>query len=86
MDYNITLEKEVIREMSANCLAVIYRYLKSKGISEDDSDPIAIADKKISTIYSEVIGGKDYETMESLYIARGQIEMTRYILKELMGE
>lgn len=86
MDYNITLEKEVIREMSANCLAAIYRYFNCCGIDINSNNPIVKAREKILDIYSDVIGGEKYETMESLYIARGQIEMTRYILKELMGE
>lgn len=88
MDYNITLEKEVIREMSANCLAAISRYFEKKEISDNHniSDPMAIAKKKISDIYSDIIGGKEYSTMESLWKVRGQIELIRGIIKESLGE
>lgn len=80
--YEINLQREILREKSAEILADYDKYLDKNNIGQDSLNPIRILEKTISEIYRNIFK-PEYENIEKLNTANGQLDLAWNIIKNL---
>lgn len=80
--YEINLQREILREKSAEILADYDKYLDKNNIGQDSLNPIRILEKTISEIYRNIFK-PEYENIEKLNTANGQLDLAWDIIKNL---
>lgn len=81
--YETTLNKEVIREVSAGILSDLDRYIEEKQIKEDSNDLILGIRKKVLYIYKNIYGNKIYNSMNDILEIKGQLKMINELLMDI---
>lgn len=80
--YEITLEREVLREKSAGILADFNRYIKQKNISEDKNNPVVLLKESIGEIYRKIFNS-EYSDLMVLEKTNGKLDLAIEILNKL---
>lgn len=79
--YEINLQREILREKSAEILADFHRYMEEKNIEQFDlNTPIGILHKVVGGIYRNIFKS-EYETREKIDEANGKLDLAKEILK-----
>lgn len=79
--YEINLQREILREKSAEILADFHRYMEEKNIERFDlNTPIGILHKVVGGIYRNIFKS-EYETREKIDEANGKLDLAKEILK-----
>lgn len=79
--YEINLQREILREKSAEILADFHRYMEEKNIEQFDlNTPIGILYKVVGGIYRNIFKS-EYETREKIDEANGKLDLAKEILK-----
>lgn len=79
--YEINLQREILREKSAEILADFHRYMEEKNIEQFDlNTPIGILHKVVGSIYRNIFKS-EYETREKIDEANGKLDLAKEILK-----
>ena len=79
--YEINLQREILREKSAEILADFHRYMEEKNIEQFDlNTPIEILHKVVGSIYRNIFKS-EYETREKIDEANGKLDLAKEILK-----
>ncbi|MDY3060817.1 MAG: hypothetical protein SOR11_12600 [Fusobacterium sp.] len=79
--YEINLQREILREKSAEILADFHRYMEEKNIEQFDLNiPIGILHKVVGGIYRNIFKS-EYETREKIDEANGKLDLAKEILK-----
>lgn len=79
--YEINLQREILREKSAEILADFHRYMEEKNIEQFDlNTPIGILHKVVGSIYRNIFKS-EYETREKIDEANGKLDLAKDILK-----
>lgn len=82
--YEITLEKEVLREMAAGIEADYSIYISKNNIDKNDlSNPIVMMSCDITNIKNRII--PTYNTMEDLKIAEGKLKQLMAFIDNVQG-
>lgn len=80
--YEITLEKEVLREMAAGIHAKFTSYILANNINSDNfSLPIVMMYNDVSVIKREII--PNYNTISDLKIAHGKLKQLDTFIENL---
>ncbi|MBS9776153.1 MAG: hypothetical protein KGV57_03575 [Fusobacterium sp.] len=80
--YQITLEREVLREKTAGILADFNRYIKEKNISKDKNNPIILLKESIGEIYRNIFN-PEYSDLMILEKTNGKLDLAIEILNKL---
>lgn len=79
--YEINLQREILREKSAEILSDFHRYMEENNIEEFDiKTPIGILHKVVGNIYRNIFKS-EYDTIGKLEEANGKLELAKEILK-----
>ena len=82
MDYNVTLEKEVLGEVAASLLAKYWKYMDAHNIDKNDNtNSTALLAKDISVIKKSIL--VDCKTLDDLKIVEGRLLQIRLIIERL---
>jgi hypothetical protein len=82
--YEITLEKEVLREMAASIEADYSSYIINNGIDKNDlSNPVVMMSSDITNIKNRII--PTYNTKEDLKIAEGKLRQLMAFIENIKG-
>ena len=81
MDYKVTEEKEILREVFAGLLADLDREIESRKIS-DVQHPLCVFQRRINRIWAEILTEK-YLTMEDMQKVRGIFEFAQDYVEDL---
>lgn len=79
--YEITLEREVLREKSAGIMADLDRYIDKKNIA-DSIDPIVILKKNVADIFFNVFKA-EYKDPNKLIEANAKLNLAADIISKL---
>lgn len=81
--YEINLQREILREKSAEILADFNRYMDKNNIdSKDNKNPIVLLYLNTIEIYNNIFSSK-YDNMIKIEIANGQLDLAWNIIKNL---
>ena len=80
--YEITLEKEVLREMAAGIHAKYVNHMLSTGISRaDESNPVVIMEKDVWRLKEAII--PDFSSLDELKIVEGRLKQLNYFIEKV---
>ncbi|WP_300363728.1 hypothetical protein [Fusobacterium sp.] len=81
--YEINLQREILREKSAEILAYFNNYMDKNNINSTEiKNPIVILYLNTIYIYSEIFGSK-YDDIAKIEAANGQLDLALEVLKKL---
>lgn len=82
--YEINLQREILREKSAEILADFHRYMEEKNIEQFDiKTPIGILHKIVGDIYRNIFKS-EYDTKEKINEANGKLDLAKEILNSYL--
>lgn len=82
--YEITLEKEVLREMAAGIEADYSTYIIKNGIDKNDlTNPVVMMSRDITNIKNRII--PTYDTKEELKLAEGKLRQLMAFIENIRG-
>ncbi|WP_300344545.1 hypothetical protein [Fusobacterium sp.] len=80
--YEINLQREILREKSAEILADFFRYMETQKIEEFDiKTSIGQLYQTVEDIYNNIFKSSKFEGMRELAEANGKLDLAREILK-----
>lgn len=78
--YEINLQREIIREKSAEILADFHRYMEEKNIEQFElNTTIGILHKTVGDIYRNIFKS-EFDTREKIDEANGKLDLAKEIL------
>ena len=83
MNYFITSEKEVLREVASSIIAKITRYMIAHNIETDHKNPISIMLDQVDEISDSLIGNTN-NTMEDLEKVNTKLIFARNYIDEVV--
>ena len=81
--YEINLQREILREKSAEILGYFNNYMDKNNINSTEiKNPIVMLYLNTVHIYNDIFGSK-YDDITKIEAANGQLDLAKEILKQL---
>ena len=85
LDYNITLQQEVLRELAADIHGAYYHYMEKHHInSQNRKNAVALLAKDVFKMKDEILGID--KTQSDLDIIRGKLREAKSVIERLSNE
>ena len=82
MDYEVTVDKEIYREVFAGLLADIDREIEKREIT-DKAHPLCVFATKLNTIWLDILDDDKYSTREDMLKLKGIFEFSQDYIRGL---